>query len=82
VDEWEKLTKGKVFVSDLGESRQVEIGGKPTLLGRYAVWAPTSRSSKHQVIEVSDDFDALTRKYKISEGLVLTLNRQMEHDNA
>jgi len=82
MDEWEKLTKDKVFISDLGESQQVEINGEPTMLGRYAVWAPVPQSSRHQVVEVGDDIDALMQKYHVSEELVLTLNQQMEHSNA
>ena len=40
MDEWTKLTRDRIFISDIGNDRVAEIGGAKTLVGRYAVWAP------------------------------------------
>ena len=52
MDEWTKLTKNRVFISDIGIDRMAEIDGKETVVGRYAVWAPAPGGSHHRVVAV------------------------------
>lgn len=69
--DWDSMVKDKVFMTDLGEDRTVEVEGKQMTLGRYAVWAPIPRAGRHQVVEVGSDSDQLARKYNIPEELCL-----------
>ena len=71
MDTWKKLVGNRAFISDLGKSHEAEIGGTKTIVGRYAVWVPVEGSD--QVIEVSDDLDALQQKYGVPIELVLKL---------
>ena len=71
MDTWKKLVGNRAFISDLGKSHEAEIG--ETIVGRYAVWVPVEGSERHQVIEVSDDLDALQQKYGVPIELVLKL---------
>ena len=73
MDTWKKLFGNRAFISDLGKSHEAEIGGTKTIVGRYAVWVPVEGSERHQVIEVSDDLDALQQKYGVPIELVLKL---------
>ncbi len=69
----EELFKGVVFISDLGETQTIQRNDKEITLGQYAVWAPISGTSRHQIVEVSDDLDYLMKKYDISKDNVCTL---------
>ena len=73
MDEWTKLTRDKVFISDIGNDRIAEIGGAKTLVGRYAVWAPAPGGEHHRVVEVSSDCEALMKKYRVPGERVLRL---------
>ena len=73
MDEWMKLTRDKVFISDLGKDRTAEIGGRETVVGRYAVWAPAPDGNRHRVVEVGCDCAELMKKYDVPEERVLKL---------
>ena len=69
--DWESMVKDRVFLTDLGEDKSVDINGKTVTLGRYAVWAPIPKANRHQVVEVGSDQKALAEKYSIPEELCL-----------
>ncbi len=73
MDEWTKLTRDRVFISDIGNSQVAEINGTKTLVGRYAVWAPATGGAHHQVVEVGSDCEALMKKYRVPGERVLRL---------
>ena len=73
MDEWTKLTKNRVFISDIGIDRMAEIDGKETVVGRYAVWAPAPGGSHHRVVEVGRDCGVLMKKYGVPAERVLRL---------
>ena len=73
MDEWAKLTKDKIFISNLGENRTAEIGGTETVVGRYAVWAPAPDGTHHRVVEVGCDCRELMTKYRVPEERILKL---------
>ncbi|EEO27994.2 hypothetical protein OFAG_01147 [Oxalobacter formigenes HOxBLS] len=73
MDEWTKLTKERIFISDLGENRMAEIGGTVTVLGRYAVWAPAPDGHHHRVVEVGGNCAELMEKYGVPQERVLRL---------
>ncbi len=80
MDEWTKLTKDRVFISDLGKNLTAEIGGTETVLGRYAVWAPAPDGTHHRVVEVGCDCAELMQKYCVPPERVLKLQTaEAEH---
>lgn len=70
--DWEKLMKGKCFITDLGSEQTREVEGALTAIGRYAVWSPT-KAGTHRVVEVGNDCGRLQRKYRVKDGLVCRL---------
>ena len=69
----EELFEGVIFISDLGETQTIRQNDKEITFGQYAVWAPISGTSRHQIVEVSDDLSYLMKKYDISKNNVCTL---------
>lgn len=73
MQDWNELMNGKAFITDLGVGKSTVINGEEVNMGQYAVWSPVTNSTGHQVIEVSDDLEALMRKYSIPEERVCRL---------
>ena len=69
----EELFEGVIFISDLGETQTIRQNDKEITFGQYAVWAPISGTSRHQIVEVSDDLNYLMKKYDISKDNVCIL---------
>ncbi|MFQ9858986.1 MAG: hypothetical protein ACLRWL_03395 [Evtepia gabavorous] len=57
---------------DLGEDGTLEINGVDTVVGRYA-WSPIRNASRHQIVEVGCDLQALVEKYQIPDSRVCVL---------
>jgi hypothetical protein len=71
--DWEDLTRGQPFVTDLGfepNYLQPMPSGPPMIMGRYAVFVPVEGQARHQIAEVSGDLDYLKQKYGVPESLV------------
>ncbi|MFR0913097.1 MAG: hypothetical protein ACLSF6_10345 [Evtepia gabavorous] len=73
MEQWEAMMGGKTFITDLGEERHAEINGVDTVVGRYAVWSPIRNASRHQIVEVGCDLQALVEKYQIPDSRVCVL---------
>lgn len=69
----EEVFAGVLFISDLGETQTVENDGEEMSVGQYAVWAPIRGTTRHQIIEVSENLDYLMEKYNIPSDNVCTL---------
>lgn len=72
MEDWISMNKGVCFITDLGAESMKEVEGKPTLIGRYAVWSPTNGSG-HRIVEVGSDRGQLQLKYYISDSRVYRL---------
>lgn len=70
---WEEIFSGKFFITDLGQEQLIESESEKTILGRYAVWAPFSGNSNHQIIEIGTNLDLLKEKYNIRDEMVCVL---------
>lgn len=73
MQDWNELMDGKAFITDLGVGKKEVINGEEVSVGQYAVWSPVTNSTGHQVIEVSDNLEALMNKYSIPQERVLSL---------
>ena len=73
MEQWEAMMGGKTFITDLGEERHAEINGVDTVVGRYAVCSPIRNASRHQIVEVGCDLQALVEKYQIPDSRVCVL---------
>lgn len=71
--EWNEIMEGKLFITDLGADREVQLEGKDITLGRYAVWAPIQNCDRHQIVEVGRDLAALQQKYQVPDERVCKL---------
>lgn len=69
----EEVFAGVLFISDLGEAQTVEIDNKEINMGQYAVWAPISGTTRHQIVEVSENLQYLMEKYNIPNDNVCKL---------
>lgn len=69
----EEVFAGVLFISDLGETQTVQNNGEEISIGQYAVWAPISGTTRHQIVEVSDNLDYLMEKYNISKDNICRL---------
>lgn len=82
IDEWEALTGGKRFITDIGTHVYGLNGSGNTLCaGRYAVWYPIPEHEKkkgnikqnHQIVEVGNDLKALAEKHSVSEEFIFRI---------
>ncbi|MDO5558490.1 MAG: hypothetical protein Q4F95_02710 [Oscillospiraceae bacterium] len=73
MNQWNEMFEGKVFISDLGESKETEKNGRKITVARYAVWSPVQGCSNHQVVEVSDDIDDLITRYNVPPDRICCL---------
>jgi hypothetical protein len=76
--DWETLTRGQPFVTDLGfepNYLQPMPSGPPMVMGRYSVFLPIEGQPRHQIVEVSGDLDYLKRKYRVSDSLVFRIGK-------
>lgn len=71
--EWNELMEGKLFITDLGADREVQLEGKGVTLGRYAVWAPIRNCDRHQIVEVSGSLSHLQQAYRVPDERVCKL---------
>lgn len=69
----EEVFAGVLFISDLGETQTVQNNGEEISIGQYAVWAPISGTTRHQIVEVSDNLDYLMEKYNIPKDNICRL---------
>lgn len=69
-----EMMAGKFFITDLGEDQNDLVNHTPTVVGRYAVWAPIAGSDRHQIVEVGQDLGCLMQKYGVSVSDVCLLN--------
>lgn len=69
--EWESITEGKTFITDLGEQVIVEQGIENL---RYAVWKPEQGIRRHQIVEVGNDLEQLQKKYDVPTELVMRVS--------
>lgn len=69
--EWENVTEGKIFITDLGKQVIVEQGIENL---RYAVWKPEQSTRRHQIIEVGNDLEQLQKKYDVPTELVMRVS--------
>lgn len=69
----EEVFAGVLFISDLGEPQTVQNDGEEISIGQYAVWAPIIGTTRHQIIEVSENLDYLMEKYDIPSDNVCKL---------
>jgi hypothetical protein len=83
-DDWETLTKGKRFITDIGTSVYGLNGSGNTIrAGRYAVWYPIPELEKkkrnvkqnHRIVEVGEDLKALAEEHSIPESMIFIINR-------
>lgn len=73
MSEWEKHTKGRMFISDLGQS----MAAPGLKMSRYAVWKPNEEGEKHQIVEVSADINYLKRKYHLENSDILKVVKKI-----
>ncbi|MFQ9412009.1 MAG: hypothetical protein ACLR1T_14580 [Evtepia gabavorous] len=74
MEQWEAMMGGKTFITDLGEERHAEINGVDTCGGPVrAWWSPIRNASRHQIVEVGCDLQALVEKYQIPDSRVCVL---------
>ena len=59
--EWEKITEGKTFITDLGK------GDK-----RYAAWVYLNK--QHHIAEVGSDINTIKKKFKVADDLVFAFH--------
>lgn len=64
----------KYWITDLGESLVISGPKDNQLLERYGVWSKNSYRNKLEVIEVSNDLDALTKKYGVDPAAVIKID--------
>lgn len=69
----EEMFAGVLFISDLGESQTVQRDEEEITFGQYAVWAPISGTTRHQIVEVSENLNYLMEKYNISKDNICKL---------
>lgn len=69
--EWESITEGKTFITDLGQ-QGIVAQGIETL--RYAVWKPEQGTRRHQIVEVGNDLEQLQKKYEVPTELVMRVS--------
>lgn len=74
MEDWSALFEGKVFITDLGISPDIEVNGSTMTLGRYAVFSPNKGQPGHQAIEVGGDLEALRRKYGVTADCVCVVD--------
>jgi len=72
---WEELTEGKAFITDMGANQEIEDweSNETIVLERYAAWVPLKDSGKHCIVEVSDDPNYLRKKYNIDTHEIFQL---------
>ena len=73
--DWNSLMHMNFFITNLGvvPENQIVDGVK---MGRYAVWAPITNSDRHQIVEVSDNLEALMQKYHVSNDRICTVTHE------
>ena len=74
--QWNELTSGKPFITDLGDSIQNLNGVNETIkgeIGRYAAFMPVPGQKRHQIVEISKDLEFLILKYGVSRELVFVV---------
>ena len=71
---WEELFGNLIFISDLGITQTVELDNTPTQIGRYAAWVPIEGTARHQIVEIGDDLNYLTEKYRVPLERICTLS--------
>lgn len=69
----EEMFAGVLFISDLGDKQKVEVDNEEVNMGQYAVWAPIRGTTRHQIVEVSENLHYLMEKYNISDDKVCRL---------
>lgn len=70
---WEEMFSGKYFITNLGQEQIVENEKEKIVLGQYAVWAPFTGGTNHQIVEIGDNQQILMEKYNVPEDRVCTL---------
>lgn len=75
MEDWTELMAGRVFITDLGVSRESQVEGKTVILERYAVWSPLQGGGGHTVVEVGGDLEALMARYGVPSDRVCALSR-------
>jgi len=75
VKDWDTMFADKIFITDIGTSQKIEIKGKNVEIGRYAVFSPNKNQKGHQAIEISDDYEMLCKKYKITSDYTCVVEK-------
>lgn len=60
------LAEGELFISDLGENKEISVDGQPARLVRYAA-IKSSSNGQFRVVEVSSDLQHLLEKYGLEK---------------
>lgn len=71
-ENWNNLTKGKYFITDLGKTIKASGENGELIVGRYAVWKPMP-DNQHAIMEVSADLQYLKKKYHIKGDEIFKL---------
>ncbi len=66
--EWTEFAEGKNFITDLGENVALTEGQAGF---RYAIWIPENGTNRHQIVEVSNDIEALKKKYDVPCEMIM-----------